>query len=92
MKLYQNPNCDCAGSSQVHCDSSVRILPMSGGSNLHVCRAHYVVEMQHRHRMKATHGGHYEFPAWTTLEIYREWLPPMKDAAILPTKNTGDLP
>ena len=49
--------------------SEMRLLPIGGGGNIHVCRQSYEQEMKFR-RERIAAGAHFELPAWEDLEMY----------------------
>lgn len=65
-------NVNCCGSKCLEENGEVRILPLGGRSNLILCHACYVNEMEWRKLVnKATpETSQWPFPAWEDLKRY----------------------
>lgn len=65
----QNPNCD--GGHCITGTGTVRILPLTGGANLHLCYACWMYEMQWRtqRNRELAKDAQYPIPDWLALEV-----------------------
>lgn len=64
---------DCDGSGP-HREGDVRVLPLTGGANLILCRSCYAREIDWRNERNAQLAveNRYPLPRWDTLEKYRD--------------------
>lgn len=65
-----NPNCD--NTKCISDKGEVRVLPISGDSNIIVCKTCFMHEMKFRHERnkELAFACRFDIPKWESLEIY----------------------